>query len=167
MNFKKEKIVDERVANLRNEIYKEAFFVAITVCMVSILIKFYLYGVNAALVLTEFAIIIIAMFYTSVRTISAGIYSDEIEIHDRNSKIPMNAKNVLIGMATGIALALFFGIRSSILYGSDANRLWYFFLVFISAFIIYVPVLTVFIFAFNTIAQKLSAKANQKDQDEI
>lgn len=121
--YKREKITDERVVNIQNKIYKEVFQLAIAISILSIIIKFYLYGLNSELVITEFIIIIIPSFFYTVRTIWLGIYSDEIELHDRTSKIPMSIKQVFVGLVTGIAIAMFFGVRSSLLYGNESNRL--------------------------------------------
>ncbi len=163
--FGKQKIVDERIENTQNKIYREAFILAILICVLSVIVKFYLYGVNYQLVIVEFLVITIPTFYSFIRTVWLGIYSDEIEIHDRISKIPISEKNILIGLGIGIAIALFFGIRSSVLYGNDTNRLWYFAIVFFASLMIYCPLLAAAMFAMDSIAKKISKRASLKDQD--
>ena len=162
--FNREKVSDERVENLKNKIYKEAFWIAIILNGTSILVKFYLYGINTEPVTTEFFIIVILLLYSAVRTVSLGIYSDEVELHDRRSRIPMGTKNVLSGFGSGFVIAIFFGIRSSVLYGSGGNRLWYFILVFITSILIYCPFFIATMMVLHKTAQKVSERISQRQQ---
>lgn len=163
--FKKGKITDERIVNIQNKIYKEIYLIAAIICMISIFVKRYLYGAKPELAFTEFFVLFISGVYYVMRTASLGIYSDEVEIHDRTSKIPMSVKNIIIGLVSGVVIALFFGIRSALLYGNDTNRLWYFTLVFFTSLIIYCPLFAGFIAIFHAAAKRASDKITQKHQN--
>ncbi|AFS79710.1 putative membrane protein [Gottschalkia acidurici 9a] len=161
--FNKERgLVDERISNTMNKILKESYIITIIICFISIFIKSYLYGFRANLVITEIIVIIVSSLYSMIRKISLGVYSDEIEMHDRTSKTPMNIKNIIVGLALGIVISFYFGIRSSILYGGDKNRLWYFIIVFFASFIMYIPFLVGGIAITDFIARKASKKINEK-----
>lgn len=156
---------DERIVNTENKLYKEAYIVAMVICFASIIVKTYLYGFNTSTIGTELLILIVSGFYYSVRTVKLGLYSDEIEMHDRTSRIPMSLKNIIIGIVSGALIALFFGIRSAVLYGNDSNRIWYFIITFIASISIYVPFYTVIIVLSDAAARRASKKASEKNQD--
>lgn len=159
--------MDERIINSSNKIYKEVYILVIIIVLISIIIKLSINGLDYKSVISEFLILIIPSFYYVIRIIQLGIYSDSVEIHDRKSKISMNIKTILIGLGTGIIMALYFGIRSSIVYGDESNRVWYFFLVFITSFMIYCPLLAGGIALTNYIANNFSKKVNStKDEDQ-
>lgn len=127
----KKRIEDERIVQLQNVIYREMYGIVATLCILSIAVKFYMYGIDAKQVAIELIILFAQGFYYAGRAMSLGIISDEIEIHDRASSVPMSKKNVMIGLGTGSVLALIFGIRSAVTYGETiSTQLWYFVLVF-------------------------------------
>lgn len=162
----KVKTIDERIISIQNRIFKEVYFLAAAICIISIVVKTFLYDFDIALVGTEVLIILASGAYYGIRTVILGIYSDETEMYERKSKISLTAKNIIIGLAMGIAIAVLFGVRSSILYADNTNRLWYFVLVFFASFIIYCPLLAGFLAIWHVIAKKLSEKANRKDREE-
>jgi magnesium-transporting ATPase (P-type) len=162
--LKKKEVADERIEIVKNKIYKETFWASIAISIISIIVKFYLYGINTGSVITEFSIIIVLLFYRSARSVSLGIYSDEIELHDRKSKLPMNIKNIISGLGSGFAIAMFFGIRSAVVYGSDGNRMWYFVLVFLASLAIYCPFFIATIMAMHRIAKGVSERASKREQ---
>jgi len=88
-----------------------------------------------------------------------------MEAHDRRSKISMSKINILIGIGTGIAIAIFFGIRSSILYGSDTNRLEYFTMVFFASLIIYCLFSLPSIYMVDSIAKRINKTVSQQEKD--
>jgi hypothetical protein len=166
--FKKSnKVVDERIENLKNRIFKEAYILTGAVCTASILVKFILYGVKFQLVMiaSELLIIIIPGIYSGIRSVMLGIYSDEIEVHDRSSKMNMDTKTILAGAIPGALLAIAMGIRSSLLYGSGATRISYFFTVFLACLMIYCPFYVAVMWAVHSAAKKASKNASQKNRE--
>lgn len=163
--FKKEnKIMDERITNTINKIYKEAYFLAMIISLISIVVKYSLYGVNVRLVITEILIIFVPCLYYLIRIVRLGIYLDEIEVHDRTNKISMSTKKIIVGLVLGVAIAVFFGLRSSILYGNDSNRLWYFIIVFFVSIGIYIPFFVSIIVFTDAVSRKASKKAHPEEE---
>lgn len=162
----KKKTVDERIENTKNRIYKEIYIFIIAICFVSIGVKYYLYGTTTNQVTTELLVIFLPALYYGIRSVWLGIYMDEIEVHDRTSKLPLSTKNIIIGLVFGVAIAIFFGIRSSILYANSSNRLWYFIIVFLASIMIYCPFLIAFIAIGDSAARRASKKITQKHEDE-
>ncbi|MGN7403579.1 DUF6773 family protein [Cytobacillus praedii] len=164
---KRQKIADERIINMQNKIYKEIYMIVMVLCLISVAMKYYLYGIDVKLVTTELVILFASGIYYTVRAASLGIFSDEVELHDRNSKVPMSSKNVYIGLGLGVFIGLFFGIRSAIIYGNGLfNSLVYFFIVFIASLMIYLPFFLVLFAGSFSVAAKASKKASEQDLDE-
>lgn len=164
---KSQKIADERINNMQNKIYKEIYMVVNALCLISVAIKYYLYGIDIKLVITELVILFASGLYYTVRAASLGIFSDEVELHDRNSKVPMSSKNVYIGLGLGVMIGLFFGIRSAIVYGNGlVNSLFYFIIVFFATLMIYLPLFLVLFAGSFSVASKVSKKATEQDLDE-
>ena len=166
MFWDRRKPVDERIVNTENKIYKEVYILTIGICILSIALKYYFYGITISSVVTELSIIIIPSIFFTIRMVWLGLYSDEVELHDRNSKTSMNVKSVVIALAFGIFMALYFGIRSAILYAhTDLQRVLYFISVFIVSFMMYIPLFLVIVVLPMLIANKASKKVNSKNQD--
>lgn len=162
----KKKTMDERIENTKNRIYKEVYVLIMVICFISIGVKDYLYGANTKYVITEILVIFLSVLYYAIRTVWLGIYADEIEVHDRTSKLPVNTINIIIGLVAGVVIAIFFGIRSSVLYGNSSNRLWYFIIVFFASIMMYCPFLIAFIAIGDSAARKASKKITKKHEDE-
>ena len=162
----KKKTVDERIENTKNKIYKEVYIVIMVICVISIGVKYYLYGTTAKQLITELLVMFLSALYYGIRSVWLGIYIDEIEVHDRTSKLPLRTKNIIIGLVGGVAMAIFFGIRSSIVYGNSSNRLWYFITVFIVSIMMYCPFLVAITVIGDSAARKASKKITQKHEDE-
>jgi len=162
----KKKPMDERVENTKNKLYKELYILIMIICFISIGVKDYLYGIDPKHVVTELLVIFLSVLYYGIRTVWLGIYVDEIEVHDRTSKLPLSTKNIIIGLVFGVIIAIFWGIRSSILYGNSGNRLWYFIIVFLASIMMYCPFLIAFIAIGDSAARKASKKITQKHEDE-
>ncbi|MFB5662635.1 DUF6773 family protein [Alteribacillus sp. HJP-4] len=161
---------DERITIMQNKIYKEIYILVILFCLGSIAVKHYLYGFEFQLIATELFILIGQGIYYSVRASMTGLFSSEVELHDRRSRLPMSSKTILIGLLFGAALSLYFGIRSAVLYGEGtAQSLNYFLITFLGAFMIYVPFLAVTMAVSFYISKKKSDAAVEKalkDDDE-
>jgi uncharacterized membrane protein len=166
LNFKK-KTVDERIENTKNKIYKESYILIMGICFISIGAKYYVYGTTEIKhVITELSAIFLSSLYYTIKAVWLGIYLDEIEVKDRTSKTSVRKKNLILGLVSGVVIALFFGIRSSILYGNSSNRLWYFISVFVVSIIIYCPFFIVFIALTDNVARKASKKRTQKHENQ-
>ncbi|MNZ95751.1 hypothetical protein D3C78_1149180 [compost metagenome] len=111
---------------------------------------------------TELILLLVTSIYYTVRSVLLGLYSDEVEVHDRTSKLPMSTKNVIGGIGLGVALALFFGIRNSLLYADSSQQaLWYFILIFFVTIMLYIPVFVLFAVTTHSIANRVSKRAAQ------
>jgi len=160
MAARQKKQVDERVKNLQNKIYKEVYILVMIVCSISILIKFFKMGESLDNVLTEWLIIFISSVYYYIRTAYLGILTDEIEVHDSNSKVKLGTKNVLFGVVFGLVFALVFGLNSAFNYADSTQQaIEYFVVVFLVSLIIYVPLLAG--------VMSLTYKAAKKKSDQV
>ena len=162
--FKKNANQDERIINLKNKVYKEAYILIMCICGISILIKSFLYWETYTM-LTELIVILAGSIYFGVRSVMLGIYSDEVEVHDQTSKISYSLRNLITGLIIGISMALFLGIRSSVLFADTTHeKWWYFFLVFTISLLLYIPLFAGFNVFVHHFANKASQKAARKDQ---
>ncbi|OAB44431.1 DUF6773 family protein [Paenibacillus glacialis] len=163
----KKKSVDERIVNTRNKLYKETYILVYILFGISVIVKILYFDQNIRMMITEIVIFGVASLYYGTRSILLGLYSDEVEIHDQRSKLPMSIKNVIWGLGIGVALALCFGIRSAIVYGDGGlHSLQTFFIVFIASIMIYIPFLSVAMLLTHHFANQASKKAAQKDLDD-
>lgn len=173
MFWKKKKFEDERIINTKNKIYKEAFIIVMVMCMVSIVAKYYFFGFDFKQFALELAIITVSGLYFFIRSVLLGLYSDEVEIHDRNSKTPMSTKNIVMGISSGVFMALYFGIRSSILYAeSILQKIMFFAVVFCVSLMIYCPIFIAisnipFLIGNKASKKRNVAKDDSKDNDSI
>lgn len=157
------KQADERIVNIQNKIYKEIYMLVMLICLASVIGKFIMLGMDTS-VITELAILLASSLYYLIRSASLGIYSDAVEVHDRTSKFKMSTKNIITGSVMGVGLALFFGLRSAVLYADGGlQSLWYFVLVAFVSLMIYVPLFLALTFGLHTVANKASAHVNKDD----
>lgn len=167
MAAKQKKQVDERVKNLQNKIYKEVYVLIMIVCSISILIKFIKMGVSLDTVLTEWLIIFVSSAYYYVRTAYLGILTDEIEVHDSNSKVKLSTKNIIYGIVIGLLFAIIFGLNSAFNYADSTQQAFeYFFVVFLVSLIIYVPLFAGFLGFSYMAAKKKSDQVVQKNLED-
>ncbi|MFJ7405305.1 MULTISPECIES: DUF6773 family protein [unclassified Lysinibacillus] len=167
MAARQKKQVDERVENLQNKIYKEVYVLIMIVCSISILIKFFKMGVSLDNVITEWLIIFISSVYYYVRTAYLGILTDEIEVHDSNSKVKLGTKNVLFGVAFGLVFAIILGLNSAFNYADSTQQaIEYFFVVFLVSLLIYVPFFAGFLGLSYMAAKKKSDQVVQKNLED-
>lgn len=163
----KRKLVDERVKNLQNKIYREIYGLVMFVCFVSMLIKFTTMGMSLHNVLTEWLIIVISSVYYVVRTAYLGIVTDEVEIHDRTSKVKLGMKNIIYGVSIGLVFAIIFGINSAVNYAQSTQQaLYYFFLVFFVSLFIYAPFFAGFLGLTYMAAKKKSDQVVQNSLED-
>ncbi|MBY0121262.1 DUF6773 family protein [Bacillus sp. S/N-304-OC-R1] len=164
---KRKKAVDERVLNMQNKIYREIYLLIMGICFLSIVVKMYIFNLEPEQSITEFIILLISGIYYTVRATRLGIFSDEVEIHDRNCKIPMSSKNVYFGLGFGLLMSLFFGVRSAIVYGDGyGNTIFTFVLVFFVSLMMYVPFFLIVIVGPFSAAKFASKKVAAKDLED-
>ncbi|HLS08471.1 DUF6773 family protein [Lentibacillus sp.] len=160
MFFRKHNTKDERIKNIENKIYKEMYILVILICVISAGIKLYQNGFHLEAVYTEWVIFLGTGIYFSWRSASLGIYSDEVEMHDRTSSMSREKKNLIIGAVIGVAAAVAVGVKSAVSYSDGvADSLFNFLLVFFVSIMIYVPFLVIMMIISHTIMKKKSDKA--------
>ncbi|MDV2884750.1 DUF6773 family protein [Alkalihalophilus pseudofirmus] len=164
------KPADERVTTIQNKIYREIYYLVMLITLASVVFKFITIGTSLNVVLTEVLILLGASTYYLIRSTSLGIYSEEVEIHDTNSKITRNKKNFYWGLAIGLALALSFATNSAVNYAEGTQQaIHYFVLVFFVSLFIYAPFFIMFTVITHNAAKKRSDQVNQKllDEEEV
>lgn len=165
--FKANASADERVVHLQNKIYREIYVLVLLICIGSIVVKSIIHGFQPGLVVAELVILFSQGVYYAVRSANLGVFSAEVELHDRESRLSMNKKNVIIGLAVGVVIALFFGIRSAIVYGEGTGQsIYYFGIVFLASLIMYVPVLVLILVTSYQAALKRSERAIERELEE-
>ncbi|CAG9620012.1 DUF6773 family protein [Sutcliffiella rhizosphaerae] len=154
------KVEDERLVGMQNKIYKELYYLVLFICLASIGIKFYLNGFSSSVVTTELTILLLQGIYYTLRASQSGVLSAEVEMHDRENKVPYKYKFVLISIAFAVLLALVFGFNSANNFAdTTAEAYWFFFLVFSVSLLIYIPVLVIIFGGSFFAALKRSDKA--------
>lgn len=158
-------VPDERIEGLQNKIFKEVYYLVLLISILSIVLKTYIYRYDITLVITELVLIVVPAVYYGIRTIWLGIYSDELEMLERTSRIPMASKNVLLGTGFGIIIAFYFGVRSALIFGDAGTRLYYFFLVFLASLAIYAPFLILILLVPYLMAKVRSRITNDNEEE--
>lgn len=158
---------DERIEHAKNKIFKEAYWLTMVICLVSIIVKFSLHGSEGkVLIYTELIILLLTSAYYLIRSTQQGIYADEVEVHDRKSKLPMTAKNAMIGLAIGLGISVFFGVNSAIQYAEGIRQsVLYFLMVMFVSMMIYVPIMIAAMLFLHYLAQKTSRKLHNNQDD--
>ena len=139
----RKKQLDERVTNLQNKIYREIYYLVMLICIISVAYKFITIEVSMDIVNTEWFIFIVTSVYYATRSSYMGIFTDEVEMHDRTSKLKLSSKNIILGIVFGLVIAVAFGVNSAVNYADNTQqRIYYFVSVFLVSLLIYVPILT-------------------------
>ncbi|WP_404456326.1 hypothetical protein LG329_09220 [Virgibacillus necropolis] len=163
------KVNDERITQIQNKIYREMYVLVSVICGLSIAVKSFLLGFEIEMMVIELVILFAQGAYYIFRSSSLGIFSAEAELHDRNQKTSLSKKNIIGGLVAGFAIALFFGIRSAILFADTVGTsITYFIMVFLVSLVIYIPFFVIFLGGSYAIANKRSQKAieNELGNDE-
>ena len=152
---------------MQNKVYKEIYVVIYLICIASIIVKFIKNGFIMENVLTECIILVAAGVYYSFRVSQLGIFSDEIEMHDTNSKYSYKAKTIFNGVVLGVIIATIMGVNSAFNYaGSTGEAIYYFFLVFFVTLGMYAPIYIIGMLVTLHSLEKKSKKANEKMLEE-
>jgi hypothetical protein len=170
IHFNKSRVKDERITHIQNKIYAEIYILVIVICGVSMGVKHYVYGLYIEDMATELIILIASGVYYVYRSASLGIFSAEMEMHDRKSKRSKQKKNLIASIALGIGIALYFGINSAVRYADGLGQsIYYFLLTAAVSLMIYLPFFIMFLVVGNEIMKRKSEKAINKmlgDDDE-
>lgn len=165
--YKKSKIKDERLTNLKNKIYAEIYILVIVISGISSIVKYFAYDMGMQGITTEVIILFISGVYYMYRSTQLGVTSAEVEIHDRESKWSKQKKNLFASIVLGLVIALIFGINSAVQYAEGAGqRIYYFFLTAIGSLIFYLPVFLIILVLGNDQLKKKSDKAVNKMLDD-
>jgi len=165
MNFFKlsKKRIDERIENVRNKIYKEIFRIISAICLGSLFLKIFILDMGTEAAVLEFLILFVSGVYFLARSIFLGVYWDEVELHDRNSKIPMSNKTIFTSVGLSLLIAIFMGINSAVSYADSTSQgLWYFVLVLLVSIMIYLPILFLLFGGIYFVAKKIGMKNNKE-----
>lgn len=161
------KVEDERILHTQNKIYREIYYLVLAICLVSIGFKIYHYGYTVGPISTELVILFLQGIYYTIRGSSLGVLSDEVEMHDRKSKVPMKWKTLYFGLAVGVIFSIFLGLNSALNYAdSTPQAYYYFFMVFFVSLMIYIPFLALLSGGTFIAALKRSEKAAEKELHE-
>lgn len=159
------KTTDERIENVRNKIYKEMYHVIMAICLVSFVVKMYKYGAGIEEVVLELVILIGGGVYFLARSIFLGVFWDEVEMHDRTSKISMSMKTIFSSVSLAFIIAVVMGINSAVSYADSSSQgLWYFTLVSFVSVIIYLPILLLLFGGIYLLAKKVSMRYQEDDK---
>ncbi len=161
-----QKYRDERVEAAKSQIFRELYYLMMGFAGISVIVKSILYPDNWKASFFELLLIIISSVYYILRSVQKGLYTDEIEVHDQQNRRSMSRKNMLIGLGAGIALSLFFGFRSAILFGGEGTTIRYFFLSFIASLMFNIPFLVGALVLVDQLARKASLRNSKKQDDE-
>lgn len=163
MLFTRKKVVDERVVNMQNKIYREINYLVLIICILSIAIKFSTKGFDPDYVQTECAILLAIGLYYTYRSAKLGLFSSEIEMHDANSKYNYNTTTIFWGIALGVLIAILMGVNSAYNYADSTQQaINYFFVVFGVTLLMYAPVFIIIALLSVKSMKKASDNVNKK-----
>ncbi|HZG71083.1 MAG TPA: DUF6773 family protein [Chondromyces sp.] len=165
MNFFKlpKKRIDERIENVRNKIYKEILHIISAICLGSMFLKIFILDMGTEAAVLELLILFVSGVYFLARSIFLGVYWDEVELHDRNSKIPMSNKTIFTSVGLSLLIAILMGINSAVSYADSTSQgLWYFVLVLLVSIMIYLPILFLLFGGIYFVAKEIGMKNNKE-----
>lgn len=166
--FNRKKIVDERIVNTQNKIHREIGNIILILCAISIVIKVIIGLRGFEYIGIEMIIVFFSGVYYIVRSTQMGIYSEEVEIQNANSKINSDTRTVLTGIILGVIIGLIFGFNSAIQYADGLEqKVYYFIITFTASFLMYVPFLLFILYVLPKIAKNKSDQVNRKMLDEM
>ncbi|UOQ44410.1 hypothetical protein MUN89_21730 [Halobacillus salinarum] len=164
----REKKVDERVATLQNKIYRELYSLVVIICGISLVYKVFFAEAANPNIWTEVIILVGGAVYYLVRASALGIFSDEVEMHDRSSKLKLNTKKFMLALLVGIGISLIFATINSQLYGDSTDEtIYFFFLILIACLLIYIPVLFGIMVLPYVVAKYKSDKVNEQQMEDL
>lgn len=162
-----QKYRDERVEAMKSQIFREMYYWMMGFTFLSIIIKSIMYPDDWERSAFEMLLMIFSSLYYILRSVLMGLYADEVEMHDRDNRRTVSQKNLIIGLGSALAIALYFGFRSAIVYGGEGTTVKYFLASFFGSILIYVPVFLAIMIAADLMAKRGSRLVKKrKDEDE-
>ena len=159
---------DERLTTLQNKIYREMYILIVVICALSVLYKQFLVEDGTQHLWTEIILFSASSGYYLIRSTMLGIFSDEVELHDRSSKMSFSKRNFVISLFLGVGFSLFLAIRNSLKYGDGTEETVYFFLtILFFCLLIYIPVLFCIMVLPYAVAKYKSDKINEQELEEM
>lgn len=161
------KVLDERIVNMQNKIYREICMGIMAVCFLSIGWKYYFNGSDPGNFTTELVIIIGQGIYYIIRSTSMGLLSSEVEMHNKNSKFSYKRKNIILPGLIGFGISAFSATNSAINFAdSRAESIYYFILVFFVTLLFYILLFLIFFGGPFLAAKKISDKIESKELED-
>ena len=162
-----QKYRDEQVEAAKSQIFRELYYLMIGFAGISVIAKTILYPGNWKTSFFELLLIIFSAVYYILRSVQKGLYTDEIEENDEENRRSVSQKNMLIGLGVGLVIALFFGIRSAVIFGGEGTMLRLFFLHFFGSLMIYIPFFLGVAVLGDQLANRVSLRNLGKQDKEI
>ncbi|EIM05376.1 hypothetical protein A1A1_16680 [Planococcus antarcticus DSM 14505] len=165
--YKKSNLKDERITNIKNKIYSEIHILVMVILSISVVLKYFFYNLGAESIATELFIFFASGVYSIYRSTKLGVFSAEIEMHDRKSKWSKQKKDLFLSITLGIVIALGFGINSAVRYADGTSQsISYFLLTTFASLLIYLPFFLIFVVGGNEVLKKNSEKSINKMLDD-
>lgn len=166
--FSKRNMLDERVKGLQNSIFGELYFIVVVLCGLSIFHEQFFGDISLEKVWLELVIITGGGAYYMVRSSMLGIFTDEVEMHDRSSKWKMSTKNIVISVLVGLGISLTFATTNSLQYGETSGEtIEFFFVIFFTCIMIYIPFLFALFVLPYAFAKYRSDKVNENELEDM
>ncbi|KMM37992.1 DUF6773 family protein [Guptibacillus hwajinpoensis] len=166
--FSKRKVLDERLSGLQNGIFRELYSIVVGLCGLSIFYEQFFGEVGLANIWLELVIIIGGGAYYMIRSSMLGIFTDEVEMHDRSSKWKMSTKNIVISVLVGLGISLTFATINSQRFGETRGEtIEFFFTIFFTCIMIYIPFLFAILVLPYAFAKYRSDKVNKQELEDI
>lgn len=158
--LKKSGFKDERITNIKNKIYAEVYILVMVIAITSIVFKYFIYNLGIEGIATELLILFLSGVYFVYRSTRLGVFSAEIEMHDRESKWPQQKKNLVASITLGVVIALVFGTNSAVQYAEGTRQsIHYFSLTALVSLMIYLPFFLIFMVGGNELLKRNSEKS--------
>ncbi|MCA0987333.1 DUF6773 family protein [Guptibacillus algicola] len=166
--FSKRKVLDERIAGLQNGIFRELYSITVGLCGLSIFHEQFFGDSSLENLWLELLIIIGGGVYYLVRSSMLGIFTDEVEMHDRSSKWKMSTKNIVISVLVGLGGSLSIATINSLRFGETRGEtIEFFFMIFFTCIIFYIPFLFAILVLPYAFAKYRSDKVNKNELGEM
>ncbi|WP_270181182.1 DUF6773 family protein [Alkalihalobacillus sp. CinArs1] len=168
MGLFRRKVLDERVTALQDGIFRELYAIVVGLCGLSIFYEQFFGDISLGKVWLELVIIIGGGAYYLLRSSMLGIFTDEVEMHDRSSKWKMNTKNMVISVLVGLGISLTFATINSQRFGETRSEtIEFFFVIFFVSMMIYIPFMFAILVLPYAMAKYRSDNVNEEELEDM